>query len=144
MTNMKERRSTHSRMELADGNGGKVKIDNFSVARWKAVLGVIAALLSIGGIVFSAAALGVRLGTRVEIEAQIREPLSPLNMHIGTMVNHAMDVRDSETNRSLAVHTAEITELKEGQAERRAQIQTMQQDLAEMRADIKELLRRVR
>jgi len=117
---------------------------NFSIVKWKTWLAAIAALLTVGGIVFGAAAAGVRIGTRDEIQYQIREPLSPLNLHIGTMVDHAMDVRESDEMPLHQRQNAEIAALKEGQAERRAQIIDMQADLAEMQRDIKELLRRVR
>ena len=144
MTHVSDRRATATRVEISDGNGGRLELYNFSIVKWKTWLAAIAALLTVGGIVFGAAAAGVRIGTRDEIQYQIREPLSPLNLHIGTMVDHAMDVRESDEMPLHQRQNAEIAALKEGQAERRAQIIDMQADLAEMQRDIKELLRRVR
>jgi hypothetical protein len=144
MTTINDRRSSVSRVKISDGNGGELELYNFSIMKWKTWLAAIAALLAIGGVVFGAAAAGVRLGTRDEIQFQISQPLSPLNLHIGTLVEHAMDVREQYETPLHRQQNAEIAALKEGQAERRTQILDMQQDLAEMRVDIKELLRRVR
>jgi len=144
MTTINDRRANATRVEISDGNGGKLELYTFSIVKWKTWLAILTALLAIGGVVFGAAAAGVRIGTRDEIQSQINQPLSPLNLHIGTVVNHAMDVREQYEAPLRQRQNAEIAALREGQAERRMQIQDMQQDLAEMRVDIKELLRRVR
>jgi len=144
MTVVHDRRAAASRVEISDGNGEKIELYTFSILKWKTWLGAIAALFAIAGIVFGAAAAGVRIGTRDELQYQMKEPLSPLNLHIGTMVDHAMDVREQAETPLHRQQNADIASLKEGQAERRAQIIDMQADLAEMQRDIKELLRRVR
>lgn len=140
----RERRASMTRSELVDEDGRRRGRYNFSIAVWKTWLGAIAGLFTIAGIVFGAARLGVRVEVRDTIQTEIAAPLSPLNMHIGAMVDHAMDMRETSEAPMHANQNAEIAALKVGQAERRAQIELMQQNLAEMRLDIKELLKRVR
>jgi len=114
MTVVHDRRAAASRVEISDGNGEKIELYTFSILKWKTWLGAIAALFAIAGIVFGAAAAGVRIGTRDELQYQMKEPLSPLNLHIGTMVDHAMDVREQAETPLHRQQNADIASLKEG------------------------------
>jgi hypothetical protein len=144
MTTPHDRRGGTGMTEFEDGNGKTVTVYTFSIARWKTWAAFISALVTIGLTVFGAVQAGVEIQVQREITNQIREPLSPLNMHIGVMVDHAADLRDISEAPMHATQIQEITALKIGQAQRQEQIDGLRIDLVEMRSDIKELLRRVR
>ena len=144
MTSPPDRRGATTMTEFEDGNGRSVTVYTFSIAKWKTWAAFIAALFTVGLTVFGAVQAGVEIQVQREIASQIKEPLSPLNMHIGVMVEHAADLRDISEAPVHASQMQEITALKIGQAQRQEQIDALRIDLAEMRTDIKELLRRVR
>lgn len=139
-----DRRSPASVTEFSDGNGGGVSVYTFSISRWKTWSGFLAAVVTIGVTVFGAARLGVRIEVREEIAAQLQQPRSALNLQIATVVSEVSQASSSGMERDISSLQRDVRSLEEGQAERRAQIQSMREDLAEMRIDVKELLRRTR
>lgn len=132
-----DRRAPTAVAEFNDGNGGRISVYNFSIAKWKTWAAFICALLTIAATVFGAVMAGIKTQVRQELDLQMSASSSPLNRHI----------ESSHFRLSVTEHrqmTAAIQELELGQTERRTQIVDMQRDLSEMRADLKELLRRVR
>jgi hypothetical protein len=132
-----DRRAPTAVTEFSDGNGGRISVYNFSIAKWKTWAAFLATLLTIGVTVFGAVMAGVKTQVRQELEVQIGSENSPLNRHI-------LAVHTQQSMNEHAEMTATIRDLQLGQTERRTQIIDMQRDLGEMRADLKELLRRVR
>lgn len=132
-----DRRAPTAVAEFSDGNGGRISVYNFSIAKWKTWAAFLSALLTIAFTVYAAVMAGVKTQVRQEFDAQIGVSTSALNRHIASIHN---DLSVDEHAEMMGA----IQDLQLGQTERRTQIVDMQRDLAEMRSDLKELLRRVR
>jgi hypothetical protein len=122
--------------QFEDGNGRRVDVYTVNVRKAHALLGALAALLVIAGTVFGAVQIGVRQAVRDEIETQLSTEYSPLNRHIDARFQTGCVLRQQRLDNQLDKLNTDVATLTANQ-------HAVQQQVSELRADVKLLLQRV-
>lgn len=137
ITHNPDRRKPVQRAEFETNDGHRAAVYNVTIAKWQPWAAFVVALFIIAGTVFGSVRLGIQVEVQREVDRQLSEPYSPINRRIASLIA-------AETRRVVELtapgeraDSMEIATLKANQL-------AMQADLAELKADIKELLRRVK
>lgn len=143
--NADRRRRGVEHVTISDGNGGTVSVISVRMKTIHAIAASLAAMATIAVIVAGAARAGVESAVRDEIERQIAETSSPINRQINAKFENACAYQRDETRRQITAvqeSVAEsVSEVKTETATLRATQSAIRDDVAEIRDDVKELLR---
>jgi len=137
ITHKPDRRKPVQRAEFETNDGHRAAVYNVTVAKWQPLAAFIVALFVIAGTVFGSVRLGIQVEVQREVDRQLSEPYSPINRRIASLIAAETSRVGDIDNPSDVLIAEQIATLKANQL-------TIQADLQELRADVKELLRRVR
>jgi hypothetical protein len=137
MPSDEDRRQAATRIVMSDGNGGRWVGYSFTIKRAHTWLGVIASVLGIAATVYGSVQLSVTNVVRHEIERQIADERSPFNRQLQSEFEHGCVLGQSDVRQRMREVERELAVLREQNAH-------TNQELSELRSDVREILKLVR
>ena len=137
MDKPQDRRQPVSRVVLSDGNGGRWVGYSFNVKRLHTWLAVITGVIGIAVTVYGSVQVSVANVVRAEIERQVADDRSTLNRQLHSEFYSGCALNQTDVQVRMRDMEKEMAVLRE-------QNSHTNEELSELRSDVKELLRRVR
>jgi ABC-type phosphate transport system auxiliary subunit len=132
-----DRRQPATRVVLSDGNGGRWVGYSFTIKRLHTWLAIAASVVGIAATVYGSVQLSVANVVRQEIERQIADERSPFNRQLHSEFDQGCVLGQSEVRQRMREVERELAVLREQNVH-------MNQELSELRSDVKEILKLVR